>query len=397
MIRSSGPSPVTYTILASRAVYSMFWVLLAPIYTVIGSSIGIPSIDYGLISWAFILGAGAFQIPSGLLTARINPQYVYMMGLGILATSTFLTAGANSLAILLISRMIGGIGAAMFFSSAGYVLEAINSRHLGLYMGFYNAAFSAGAGIGLLWAVVYRVIYWRTALVLAGLIGLAFVALDYISWARRPEAGVERANLKNLKGTLLNPRVILLAVMVSGFWGANYASETLLPSYFAISKHLSPLLGSYLTSIMLFSSLPGGFANAIYDRVKRGELLLFGAGGLVATSFLLFDTGMAGTVLGLIVMGFSSTIVFSSFYSLSLDYVDRKNGAIVLALINTVNMAIGMWISPAFSVIEKDALSALWPAMAAITLVPLLPLLFLKKPKAPSPPVRRFEASGATN
>ncbi|MDG7042693.1 MAG: MFS transporter [Nitrososphaerota archaeon] len=381
MIRSRGPSPVTYTILASRAIYSMFWVILAPIYTVIGSSIGIPSIEYGLISWAFILGAGIFQIPSGILTARVNAQYVYMMGLAILATSIFLTAGANSLVVLLLSRVIGGIGAAMFFSSAGYVLEAINSKHLGLYMGFYNAAFSAGAGIGLLWAVVYRIIYWRVALVLAGLIGIAFVALDYLSWARRPEVGVERANLKNLKGTLLNRRVILLAVMVSGFWGANYAAETLLPSYFTLSRHLSPLLGSYLTSIMLFSSLPGGFANVIYDRIKRGELLLFGAGGLVAVSFLLFEMGSMGTVIGLIVMGFSSTIVFSSFYSLSLDYADRQNGAIVLALINTVNMAIGMWISPVFSVIENYALPALWPTMAAITLVPLLPLLVMKKPK----------------
>jgi MFS family permease len=304
-----------------------------------------------------------------------------MMGLAILATSIFLTAGANSLVVLLLSRVIGGIGAAMFFSSAGYVLEAINSKHLGLYMGFYNAAFSAGAGIGLLWAVVYRIIYWRVALVLAGLIGIAFVALDYLSWARRPEVGVERANLKNLKGTLLNRRVILLAVMVSGFWGANYAAETLLPSYFTLSRHLSPLLGSYLTSIMLFSSLPGGFANVIYDRIKRGELLLFGAGGLVAVSFLLFEMGSMGTVIGLIVMGFSSTIVFSSFYSLSLDYADRQNGAIVLALINTVNMAIGMWISPVFSVIENYALPALWPTMAAITLVPLLPLLVMKKPK----------------
>ncbi|MDG7042280.1 MAG: MFS transporter, partial [Nitrososphaerota archaeon] len=224
-------------------------------------------------------------------------------------------------------------------------------------------------------------IYWRVALVLAGLIGIAFVALDYLSWARRPEVGVERANLKNLKGTLLNHRVILLAVMVSGFWGANYAAETLLPSYFTLYRHLSPLLGSYLTSIMLFSSLPGGFANVIYDRIKRGELLLFGAGGLVAVSFLLFETGSMGTVIGLIVMGFSSTIVFSSFYSLSLDYADRQNGAIVLALINTVNMAIGMWISPVFSVIENFALPALWPAMATITLVPLLPLLIMKKPK----------------
>ncbi|MEM3214950.1 MAG: MFS transporter, partial [Conexivisphaerales archaeon] len=224
---------ISLSIISSRVVYSLYWVFLSPAYLLFGMSFSLSKYQLGLISWAFVIGAAAFQLPSGIIAHRIGPQKIYVIGLLILSSSSYLSAASWNIYELLVSRVLAGAGAAMFFSSAGYVLSMLNRHRVGLYMGIYNAAFSIGAALGLFWSVIYGIMYWRYAIVLAGIIGGAFSIIDYFA------VKDISFNEKNSVSFKIDRKIILFALMLSGFWGTFYAAETLLPSYFEIISRSS--------------------------------------------------------------------------------------------------------------------------------------------------------------
>ncbi|MGC8558752.1 MAG: MFS transporter [Nitrososphaeria archaeon] len=365
---------ISWSIISSRVIYSMYWVFLSPAYLLFQASLGFSKYQLGLISWSFIIGAAAFQLPSGAVAHRVGPQRVYIAGLIILSSSSYLSAFSWNFYVLLLSRVLAGAGAAMFFSSAGYVLSILNKHRVGLYMGIYNAAFSIGAALGLFWSVLYGLMYWRNAIVLAGMIGAAFSIMDYFVVRGMSFSEKEKVSWK------LDKKVLLLSLMLSGFWGTFYAAETLLPPYFEIVVGSSIGTSGIYTSVLLLFSIPGGIATLIYDRTKRKALFLFlsvifgGLGFALMLSRQLLIAGMA-------MVGFFDEMAFSALYAMSLEISSYNKGAMTLAFVNFVNMVLGMWIPLVFSYIMIISPYYLGIVMALITVLPALPLLLMEKMK----------------
>ncbi len=55
------------SLVSSRAIYALNWYNISPLYIFIESSLAIPLSKLGEIPTSFLIGAGIFQIPSGLL------------------------------------------------------------------------------------------------------------------------------------------------------------------------------------------------------------------------------------------------------------------------------------------------------------------------------------------
>ncbi len=368
---------ISWSIISSRVVYSMYWVFLSPAYILFEMSLGFSKYQLGLISWAFVIGAAAFQLPSGIIAHKIGPQKVYIIGLLVLSSSSYLSAASWNIYELLISRVLAGAGAAMFFSSAGYVLSILNKHRVGLYMGIYNTAFSIGAALGLFWSVIYGIMYWRYAIVLAGVIGVAFSIMDYFTVRGTSFNEKESVSWK------IDRRVLLFSLMLSGFWGTFYAAETLLPSYFEIIGRSSISVSGIYTSILLLFSIPGGIATLAYDRTKRKMLFLFFSVFMGGIGFALMINQQL-LLAGMALIGFFNEVAFSALYAISLEISSFNRGAMTLAFVNFINMVLGMWISLVFSYVMAISPYILWILMAIITIVPALPLLFMERKKTAS-------------
>jgi MFS family permease len=363
-------SIVSISIIFSRAVYSMYWVYLSPAYIYYMQEFSIPKSFLGYISWSFIVGSAVTQMPAAYLASYRGPVKVYLLGLFLLSFSGIFSAFSFNFQMLLITRIIAGAGAGLFFSTAGYVLSYINQKRLGFWMGVYNAAFAVGAITAYAYGMLYTYANWKVLVSLMSFFGVMVTLTDYFllrSMNIKIEIDTKRPKItKNIKP-------LLVAVAISGFWGTYYAAETLLPSYFAIVNG-SVKFGNEVTIMLLVFSFVGGFFNYFYDVSPSKRLFLFVTVFLGGIGFLMFSSKEL-FYLGLFLIGFFDEMAFSALYAISLQLSEEKYSAMALSVVNFINMVLGMWISIVFSYSMVYLAKYLWLLMFLITVIPSVPLL----------------------
>ncbi len=353
-------------IMALRVIYSIYWYYLAPALPYMEHALNIPEAQLGLIPLAFLLGAGIMQIPSGVLANRIGNVNAAILGLLLLSISGIGVSLSANLAEVMVFRVIGGVGAALFFSTAATVLTSLYPGHVGLMLGIYNASFGIGAGLGLVSGILYSAVGWRIGILALSIIGVAASLSSYyvLRGFNRPiDASIE-----------INPPAIYVGLATAGFWGSYYALGNLLPTY-ASARGVSVVSSSLVTSILLFSSAIGGASAGIVDRVRRVRLLILALVALMSVMYL-----AALTVNPLLVAVSASVIGFSFELAITASYVLVVKGAnptMALATVNSIDMLLGMSLSPAFTILMAKYPSYLPLVMAASSMVPLA-LIFAK-------------------
>ncbi|MGB6501263.1 MAG: MFS transporter, partial [Thermoplasmata archaeon] len=108
----------TWVLIALRAGYAYNWFDVGPALPGIGASFHVGPAQWGLLVGAFLLGAGALQVPAGLLGRRYGNRGISLAGAAILATFALASGLAPSFPALLAFRVGAGAGAGLFFSPA---------------------------------------------------------------------------------------------------------------------------------------------------------------------------------------------------------------------------------------------------------------------------------------
>src|SRR5467141_4483893 len=170
------------SVLTSRVIYTINWFNIAPLLgatglIALGLSIDLPS--QGLLTSSFLLGAGIFQIPAGIVSARWGPKNTSQLGMLILSLSGVGEGLSPNFPVLLVSRFLLGLGAALFFAPAiGILTPLFRQDEEGLVLGLYNSCFNIGGAIGLfVWVIVIEAINWLLGLILGGVLGLVSVGI----------------------------------------------------------------------------------------------------------------------------------------------------------------------------------------------------------------------------
>lgn len=141
------------------------------------------SFDVGVAAASVIVSAFAFfrlvfAPAGGLLVSRLGERPVYLLGLVIVAVSSFATAFAQSYAQLLLFRGLGGVGSTMFTVSAMALLVRLAPPSArGRVSSAYGSAFLIGGMIGPVlggalagWGLRAPFIVYAVALVIAALV-----------------------------------------------------------------------------------------------------------------------------------------------------------------------------------------------------------------------------------
>ena len=173
---------VLASVLSSRVVYTINWFNISPALPIIQSDLKIDQASIGLLTSSFLLGAGLFQIPAGVLSSRWGPKNTSQLGMLTLSLSAIGEGVSPNFPILFTSRFLLGIGAALFFAPAiGVLTPLFKHDEEGFVMGLYSAMFNVGGGLGLFaWAFLVEVWNWHVALVLGGIIGVVLVMFGQV-------------------------------------------------------------------------------------------------------------------------------------------------------------------------------------------------------------------------
>jgi len=363
-------------ILFARLTYSLQWFVLSPALAQVASEGQVPTNLLGLVPVAFFLAAGVAQIPSIYVAERLGPGRTYVLGLLLLAAGNMLLPLDFSTFGLFGTRMLSGVGAALFFASAGGALSRLYSDKPGLMMGLYNAAFALGGGVGLAWGVLHEVLGWRWAMELSGALAVVVAALNFI--ALRWTNGSAAPRIGGLTSLFSDRTVVAVGLSYVGVWGSYFAVGQLLPAYEQIALGESVSLSGLTSSLLLFPSIVGGFFSVAYDLVKRKKLLLALSAVPATVPAALISVGRVDVILvSVLVMGFFNEMSMSMLYAYVVA-IPKGNPTATLATVNTMHMLMGMWLAPLLSLTSTVSWTLGW---VLVGLVPLMPLVLLARPK----------------
>lgn len=374
-----------YSIVFSRAIYALNWYNIAPAFLLISATFSLRMGLLGLLPTVFMLGAGIFQVPAGIIATKVGAKNTAMTGLFLISIFSILSGLAINFEILLISRFVVGIGAAFYFAPIIPILNSMfKGDKKGYVMGIYNGAFNFGGGFAILvWAIISYSIGWRMGLVLGGVIGLITTIENIIVIPKDVKNGVDPELFIKIKKILTSKSLWALAVGLAGFWGAYFTAAQFLVSYAETTKHILPSIAGILSSLILLMGIAGGpIGGRLSDRLGRRKLFMYIPALAIGLLFILIPfSNIVSLFLIVIMIGFLDVIVFSILYALPAEYSEIEPAYLPLSigLINSVQIMVGS-VSPYLfgHIVDLSSYTMGWIFLGIFTIM-FLPVLHFAK------------------
>jgi EmrB/QacA subfamily drug resistance transporter len=354
--------------------------------------------DAVLLSWvptSFLLAAAVFTVPFGRIADIYGMKKVFSTGVALFTVASLLSAVAPSAVLLILFRVLQGIGGAMIFVtglaiitsvypspqrgkaiginiatiylalSLGPVIGGVMTHHLGWRSMFWamlplGAIILATTGLMLKgeWAecrgerfdlkgsigygiVLVMVIYGFSilpslpgiALVLAGIVGFAgFLAFEF-----QVESPVLNVKLfRNATFSLSN-----LAALIN--YAATFAVVFLLSLYLQYIKGLDPQsAGLILVAQPVVMAIFAPIAGRLSDRILPQKLASLGMSlstiGLLTFAFITAETSIARISGGLVLLGLGFGLFSSPNTSAIMGSVERRFYGVASAMVSTMRL-----------------------------------------------------------
>ena len=399
-IATVGRVRATAILIALRFGYAYNWFDIGPALPRIGSTFGVGPGAWGMLVAVFLLGAGAAQVPAGLLARRHGERPVTFAGVGLLAVAALASAFAPSFAFLLAMRLAAGVGAGLFFSPAiGWVGRMFGPGERGLPVGGFSSAFSAGAAAGVVGsALLVPAFGWSVSLVV-GAVGLGAVTLIAVALIPRETAGALPSSpgpSAPLGKAWRGRSVLAIGLAFVGFEGATFATgQFMVPFGEAVRLWPAWLAGAVGSSFVLPSVIGGPVGGVVSERSMRHRTQLIGVTivGAAAVAVLPFAGVAAALAIGS-VFSFAYGFAYAVMYVVPHFWTDLPSRDIPLAigLFNAIQLGGGALVSAAFgALVQARSYAVGWEFLAGVQVAPLLARLALR----PTVPGRRPAAAAA--
>jgi MFS transporter, ACS family, D-galactonate transporter len=376
---ASGPATrATLLLIALRTAYAYNWFSIGPALPSVSAAFAVPPSAWGGLIAAFLVGAGALQVPSGLLARRYGTRSISLLGALLLGVAAAASAFAPSYDALLLFRGLAGAGAGLFFSPAIALVGSLHPEgHRGVPVGIFSSAFSAGAGLGIFGsALLIPWIGWRGSLLFGGVLLLALLLPAL--WAipasvGRPATAAPRAGVPF---ALRSPAVWAMGLAFIGLEGASLsAGQYFVP--FAESVHgWTPAVAGAIGALFVFPSFFGGpVGGRLTERSRRRRTQMVLATAVPAVLILLVPyLGLAGTAVVGIAFSLCYGMVYAMMYVLApyLPGLESEEVPLAIGLFNGIQLSGGAAVAFAVAyVVGTWGYSAAWTLLGVATMAPL--------------------------
>ena len=108
------------TVLGNRLFYSINWFSIPPIFYLIALDLHEQVSGLGLISSAFLVGIGLFQVPGAILSSKFGARSICILGMVLLSGSALLCALVSSIDLIAVLRFFSGPELFLLAGAAAY-------------------------------------------------------------------------------------------------------------------------------------------------------------------------------------------------------------------------------------------------------------------------------------
>ena len=377
----------TLCLLLARVVYTINWFNIASIFYLIASDFGTNIAILGIISASFLIGVGLFQVPAGIIAAKIGARKIAIYGIMIASSAALVTGLASDTAQIILLRFIVGIGMACFFGPSVILISRyLGKESEGLGIGLLNSSHALGGIVGLFgWAILAETLGWRGTVILSGGLGIATAIILSIALVRHEDEIQKEFRIKtsHVLDTLFNKSLIILGLTLLGFQAGS--SMILTFSVFYLEDHLkigaveAGLIGSLSLVVALISSPLFG---RIYDKIGNAKKLLFISGILSAISMLGLTTNSLYVLATSVIMtGFFLSAGFVIVYAKAKE-INRSQPhyqTLAVSYVNGISLFGVFWVPVLFSFIVNGlGYEVAWLLGALVVILLVFPILKLK-------------------
>ncbi len=382
----------TGVLVALRVGYAYNWFSVGPALPAIGATFSVGPAAWGVLVAVFLAGAGAMQLPAGLLARRYGPRRISLLGVALLSVAALGSAAAPSFSALLAARLLAGVGAGLFFSPAiGLVASLYPDGRRGVPVGIFSSAFSLGAALGILGSsLLVPAFGWPVALAAGGAaLGvttlLAFGTLPAAAGApepARPPPGIPAAF--RLRA------VWAVGVAFVGFEGATFAATQFVVPWGESVLGWSALLAGAVGMVFVLPSVAGGpvggsFAERFHRPRTQFVVAAVAAGAVLAV--LPYGGLLAAVGVGS-VFAFAYGFVYAVMYVIPYTWagLPRREVPLAIGLFNAVQLAGGAGISALFGwLVAVRGYAVAWPALGGMVVLTLGALAALPRGTGAAP------------
>jgi len=371
---------VLASVLASRAIYTVNWFNIAPALSFIARDFSVDLPSLGVLTSSFLLGAGIFQIPAGVLSARWGPRNTSQLGMLVLSLSGIGEGISPNFTVLLFARFLLGVGAALFFAPAiGVLTPLFKQEEEGFVLGLYNAMFNVGGALGLFaWALVIASSNWRVGLVLGGALGLVLVVIGQLVL---PSDKVTYRSPGSMRLAFRNRNIWLIALGVIGVWGGIFTTSQLLPTFLDEVHRIPVEQAGLIAALIMIAAIFGGpIGGRVSDRFRRRKIFIIGPGYATAIGIALIGVANSDQLwLVVSAVGFMDAIVFSTMYASASQYpeIGHQYAPLAISVMNSAQILGSFGIPIAFTFL---GFSTGWFFLGGLAAAFLVMLFWLQEP-----------------
>jgi MFS family permease len=379
-----------YSLIFTRVIYAINWYNIASLFAQMATDLHQNVSGLGLITAAFYIGLGVFQVPGGILAARIGPRKTAVIGTVIASAASLSIALVTDLYQVVLLRLLVGLGMAFVFAP-GVILvsRTVTKGSEGFAVGLYNSAFYLGGVLGLFgWAVLGEFAGWRTSLLFSGGLGLLSALLLIAVLPKDVRRTEFRIMPSHLRTVLLDPWLIVVSITLLALGVGSTIFSSFVPYYAHQSLGMQSSFAGALGGLgVLFAFVFSPLAGRIYDTFRNIKRLLFYTGILMAVGISLsvfssvFATAISGVLIGVASGGF--TLGFSS--ARESVKIEPEYETLAVSWVNSVSL-FGDFVPPLIfsATVLGYGYGLAWVVSGILTAVLLIPLLVARSPQRSS-------------
>ena len=250
--------------------------------------------EMGLLASAFLWTYAVLQVPIGSIIDRIGARWVNRAAAAIWAVASFVTALAGGTGVLLVSRLLLGIGESPTVPAAWSAIGQWFPRHQrGTATAIFDGCAKLSNVIGIpIMALLVTLFGWRSAFVFTGVLSIAYLVVWWVCYLT-PKRAVAAARLSPAEyeeirsggaddedaagagsltglGYLFRRRKTWgLALGYASYTYAYYVLLTWLPGYLEKQFHLRLLTGGFYAMIPWLVAVIAQFlvSSLVMDRI----------------------------------------------------------------------------------------------------------------------------------
>ena len=354
------------------------------------------AVTQGWIATAYLLTAAAFLVPFGKLADIYGRKKIYTIGIFLYSFLSLACALAPNAIVLIITRALMGLSAAMIFGTAVAILTSVFPVHeRGKALGFNLAATYIGLSLGpVLGGFMTHQLGWRSIFIFSVILSLLIIPFIFLKlkgeWA---EAKGEKFDFKgsviymigllcimygfsvlsSLAGAIILFAGIIVIILFISFenrvkfpvldlshfksntvfifsniaafinYSATFAVGYLLSLYLQYIKGLSPqdaglIMVAQPITMAIFSPIAGRLSDKIEPQIVASIGMGLTVAGLIPFIFLGFDTSTVYIITTLLLIGIGFALFSSPNTNAIMSSVDRKYYGVASASLGTMRL-----------------------------------------------------------